>query len=107
MGQIRELLVDSRAKSIFVLFDSCFAGTIFTDRSPQEQQPLSRDIVAQLIEKPARDIITAGSSSQTVPAHSPIPDLFLAAINGEADPYRAVSERTESVGGFPNQLVSD
>ncbi len=88
MGQIRELLVDSRAKSIFVLFDSCFAGTIFTDRSRPEQQPLSRDRVAQLIEKPARDIITAGSSSQTVPAHSPIPDLFLAAINGEADPYK-------------------
>jgi hypothetical protein len=33
MGQIRALLVDSRANSIFVLFDSCFAGTIFTDRS--------------------------------------------------------------------------
>jgi Ricin-type beta-trefoil lectin domain/Caspase domain len=88
MGQIRALLVDSRAKSIFVLFDSCFAGTIFTDRSRQEQQPLSRDRVAQLIGKPARDIITAGSSSQTVPAHSPIPTFFLAAIGGEADPYK-------------------
>src|SRR5271166_5478936 len=88
MGQIRALLVDSRAKSIFVLFDSCFAGTIFTDRSRQEQPPLPRDRVAQLIEKPARDIITAGSSSQTVPAHSPIPALFLAAISGEADRYK-------------------
>src|SRR5271165_1467678 len=65
MGQIRTLLVDSRARSIFVLFDSCFAGTIFTDRSRQEPLPLSRERVAQLIEKPARDIITAGSSSQT------------------------------------------
>ena len=88
MGQIRALLVDSRAKSILVLFDSCFAGTIFTDRSQEESQPLSKDRVAKLIEKPAREIITAGSSSQTVPAHSPIPDLFLAAIDGAADPYK-------------------
>ena len=85
MGQIRAQLVESRAKSILVLFDSCFAGTIFTDRSRQEEQPLSRDRVAQLIEKPAREIITAGNSSETVPAHSPIPDLFLDAINGGAD----------------------
>ena len=41
--------------------------------------------MAQLIEKPAREIITAGTSSQTVPAHSPIPELFLDAINGGAD----------------------
>jgi hypothetical protein len=44
--------------------------------------------VAQLIEKPARDIITAGTSTQTMPAHSPIPDLFLAAVSGGADPYK-------------------
>ena len=100
MGEIRELLVESRAKSIFFLFDSCFAGTIFTDRSRQGQQPLSKDRVAQLIEKPARDIITAGSSSQTVPAHSPIPDLFLAAINGEADSYKSGIVSTSQIHDY-------
>jgi hypothetical protein len=36
---------------------------------------------------PARDIITAGTSDQKVPAHSPIPELFLAALSGGADPH--------------------
>ena len=39
------------------------------------------------MEKPAREIIPAGSANETVPAHSPIPELLLAAINGEADPF--------------------
>jgi hypothetical protein len=40
------------------------------------------------MEKPARDFITAGRSDQRVPAHSPLPDLFLAAIGGAADQYK-------------------
>jgi TPR repeat protein len=45
------------------------------------------EVITDLLKKPARDIITAGSSDQTVPAHSPIPQLLLAALNGEADTY--------------------
>ena len=51
-------------------------------------KPLTPDIVARLLEKPARDFITAGRANETVPAHSPLPDLFLAALNGAADPYK-------------------
>jgi hypothetical protein len=89
MAEIRASLEDVLAKSVLFLFDSCFAGTIFTNRAGNDPpRPLTTDIVAQLMEKQARDIITAGRSDQTVPAHSPIPDLFLAALNGAADPYR-------------------
>jgi len=90
MAEIRAPLERSPAKSILFIFDSCFAGTIFTDRAGNDPpRPLTPDIVARLMEKPARDFITAGSSDQRVPAHSPIPDLLLAALNGDAaDPYK-------------------
>jgi TPR repeat protein len=88
MAEIRAPLERAPAKSILFLFDSCFAGTVFTNRAGNDPRPLTKDIVAQLMEKPARDIITAGTSEQRVPGHSPIPDLFLAALNGAADPYK-------------------
>lgn len=87
MGAIRALLEDARAKSILVVFDSCFAGTIFTDRSGGDRRPLSKEEVSELAGRQARDIITAGKSGQRVPAHSPIPELLLAALSGGADPY--------------------
>jgi hypothetical protein len=40
------------------------------------------------MEKPAREFITAGRSEERVPAHSPIPDLLIAALNGGADAYK-------------------
>jgi hypothetical protein len=77
------------AKSVLFVFVSCFAGTIFTNRAGNDSpRPLTTDIVAQLMERPARDFITAGRANQRVPAHSPIPDLFLAALNGAADIYK-------------------
>jgi hypothetical protein len=86
MVDIRAALERSPAKSILFMFDSCFAGTIFTSRSDPPR--LTKDIVARLIDKPARDIITAGLPNERVPAHSPIPSLLLAALNGAADPNR-------------------
>jgi hypothetical protein len=78
-------LESARAKSILILFDSCFAGAIFTNRGRSE--PLTKDTVDRRMENPARDIITAGSSEEPVPAHSPIPKFFLMALKGDADPY--------------------
>ena len=89
MSAIRQPVEDALAKSILFVFDSCFAGTIFTDRAGNDTpQPLTPEVVAELMKKPARDFITAGRANQRVPAHSPIPELFLAAINGAADPYK-------------------
>jgi hypothetical protein len=88
MMEIRLLLAEALGKHILIVFDSCFAGTIFLARegnaAPRELTP---DVVARLMEKPSRDIITAGRANERVPAH-PIPKLFLAALNGAADPYQ-------------------
>jgi hypothetical protein len=89
MMEIRVPLAEVLARHILIVFDSCFAGTIFLSRegnaAPQELRP---DVVARLMEKPSRDIITAGRANERVPAHSPIPKLLLAAINGAADPFK-------------------
>jgi hypothetical protein len=88
MMEIRSPLAEVLAKHILVVFDSCFSGTIFTSRAPNDPpRTLSPSVVARLMEKMARDIITAGSANERIPAHSPIPKLLLAAINGEADRY--------------------
>jgi formylglycine-generating enzyme required for sulfatase activity len=89
MMEIRLPLAEVLAKHILIVFDSCFAGTIFLARegnaAPHELTP---DVVARLMERPSRDIITAGRANERVPAHSPIPKLLLAVINGAADPLR-------------------
>jgi hypothetical protein len=88
-AEIRASLEDVLAHSILFLFDSCFAGTIFTDRAGNDPpRPLIPEVVSGLMKNQSRDIITAGNKDQRVPAHSPIPDLFLEALNGAADPYR-------------------
>jgi TPR repeat protein len=87
MLAVRAPLEEVRAKSILFIFDSCFSGTIFADRGAPATTPLTKEQVDKLLGAQARDIITAGTSTETVPAHSPIPDLLLAAIDGGADKY--------------------
>src|SRR5262249_39831932 len=63
MAEIRAPLEDVLAKSILFMFDSCFAGTIFTDRAGNEPlRPLTPETVTGLLEKAARDFITSGRS---------------------------------------------
>jgi hypothetical protein len=88
MAEIRGLLEVALAKHILFVFDSCFSGTIFTNRAPYNPPgPLPDNVVERLLAKQARDFITAGSANEKVPAHSPLPELFLAALNGAADSY--------------------
>jgi TPR repeat protein len=89
LTEIRSPMAEVLAKHILFVFDSCFAGTIFTSRGGNDApRELTPDVVARLLEKPARDIITAGGANERIPAHSPIPKLLLAALTGEADRYR-------------------
>ena len=88
MMSIRAQLAESLAQHVLFVFDSCFAGTIFTSRqSANAPKEYTEDLVAELLEKPSRDFITTGSANETVPEHSPFPKLFLAALNGAADRY--------------------
>jgi tetratricopeptide (TPR) repeat protein len=108
MAEIRAALERAPAKSILFMFDSCFSGTIFTNRSGpgiDPPQPLTPEVVARLMEKPARDIITAGQANEKVPAHSPIPELFLTALNGAADPYQLGVTSAVEIGTYLRNRV--
>jgi carboxyl-terminal processing protease len=88
MSEIRDASANVLAKHILFVFDSCFAGTIFTTRAGDSAPTmLTPDVVAKLIEKPSRDFITAGRDNERVPANSPISGFFLSALNGAADLY--------------------
>ena len=89
MDEIRADLSTSTAASVLFIFDSCFAGTFFLTKSDGNPAiALPDDYVKRLLEKQARFIITAGSWNETVPAHSPIPDLIIKALHGEADVFK-------------------
>jgi hypothetical protein len=108
MREIRTLLSDVVAHDVLFVFDSCFAGTVFTTRARTEPPPraLTPDVVAKLMEKPARQFITAGRANERVPAHSPIPDLLLAALDGAASNYqRDILSATELGVYLQNQLI--
>ena len=88
MTEVKTPLLDALAKHILFVFDSCFAGTIFTTRAADDPpRTYTPDIVKRLWEKPSRDFITAGRANERVPANSPISGFFVAALNGQADRY--------------------
>jgi hypothetical protein len=89
MEEIKTPLRIAPAQHILFLFDSCFAGTIFAARAGNTpSRVVGLNDVAKLMEKPARDFITAGGANERIPAQSPITRLFLAALNGNADRYQ-------------------
>jgi hypothetical protein len=88
MEAVRGMVSDVNALQVLFIFDSCFAGTVFTARSPADtHSPLTDADIARLIQLPVREFITAGDINQRVPAHSPLPQLVLNALSGAADPY--------------------
>jgi Caspase domain len=86
MDEIRVALSNSKAESVLFIFDSCFSGSFFQSKSPDDSAiPWSDDIIHTLMGRPARFVITAGTKDQKVPASSPIPDLVVRALHGGAD----------------------
>jgi formylglycine-generating enzyme required for sulfatase activity len=107
MLQISSLLREVLARHVLFVFDSCFAGTIFTTRSESEPpRILSSETVARLMEQPARAFITAGRASERVPSHSPIPELLLAALGGAADPYNQGVTSATAIGMYLKYAIS-
>jgi hypothetical protein len=48
---------------------------------------LSDSDIRRLMTQPVREFITSGDMQEQVPAHSPIPQLLVNALEGQADPY--------------------
>jgi hypothetical protein len=72
---------DLRCRHILFIFDSCFSGTIFTNRG----EVIPRDISYNLAQ-PVRQFITAGSEKETTPSVSVLVPLLERALRyGEAD----------------------
>lgn len=68
-----------KAAQVLFVFDSCFAGTVFsTMRSVPE-------LVMELLKKPVREFITSGSENQMVPDESVFKRRFRDALQGDAD----------------------
>jgi hypothetical protein len=77
---------DVPARQVLVVFDSCFSGAVFAVRSSTS---LATSDTKPLVNLPVREFITAGNEHEKIPAHSPIPQLLLNAVAGEADIYHA------------------
>jgi tetratricopeptide (TPR) repeat protein len=81
MEQVESWARQIEAKHVLFVFDSCFSGTIFKQRSSSEK-PL---YIQSVMNKPVRQFLTAGDSDQPVPAKSVFTPLFIRALEGEAD----------------------
>lgn len=68
-----------KARQVLFVFDSCFAGSIFTAmRSIPE-------FVINMLSKPVREFITSGNQNQMVPDESVFRRRFVQGISGDAD----------------------
>jgi formylglycine-generating enzyme required for sulfatase activity len=79
MRRIEDFVRRIQFRHALLVFDSCFAGTIFS---------LQRTAPARITEKtarPARQFVTAGAAGETVPDRSVFKRAFIEALHGEAD----------------------
>lgn len=82
MNQILSWARDIESKHALFLFDSCFSGTIFTQKSAISPPPH----ITRLTVEPVRQFITAGSAGEEVPAISSFTPIFIEALrHGLAD----------------------
>ena len=66
------------SKHVYAVFDSCFAGTVFT-----AQRALPPQAITRATTLPVRQFLTSGDSDQTVSDDGAFRELFLRAINGD------------------------
>ena len=82
MSQIMAWARQIEARHVLFLFDSCFSGTVFKQKSLPPVPPR----ISMLTAKPVRQFITAGSAGETVPANSVFTPAFIDGLeHGLAD----------------------
>ena len=83
----------SSSKHVYAVFDSCFAGTVFS-----AQRAMPPAAITRATALPVRQFLTSGDADQTVSDDGQFRDLFIRAIRGEersdanADGYLTASE---------------
>lgn len=69
MEELRGMVQDVNALQVLFIFDSCFAGTVFTARSPAASPGrLTQNDIERLATLPVREFITAGDLNERIPA---------------------------------------
>ena len=82
MNQVLSWARDIEAKHALFLFDSCFSGSIFTQKAAITPPPH----ITRLTIEPVRQFITAGGAGEEVPATSSFTPAFIAGLRqGLAD----------------------
>jgi TPR repeat protein len=83
----------SSSKHVYAVFDSCFAGTVFS-----AQRAMPPAAITRATTLPVRQFLTSGDADQTVSDDGQFRDLFIRAIRGEersdanGDGYLTASE---------------
>ena len=83
--EIDALNSQTRARHVLMIFDSCFAGSLFLTRGFSQPQIYDVGRLRTLNDEPSRYYITSGDETNEVPANSPMADLILRGLSGEAD----------------------
>jgi len=78
MGDLGSLVRIAQSKHVLAVFDSCFAGTIFT---AQRSRPPTA--ITSAVKHPVRQFLTSGDADQQVADDGTFRTLFLRALNGE------------------------
>jgi len=73
MSQVLAWARQIEAKHVLFLFDSCFSGTVFKQKSLPPMPPH----ISMLTARPVRQFITAGSAGESVPANSVFTPAFI------------------------------
>ena len=103
MDQVESWAKQVDAKHVLFVFDSCFSGTIFKQRSGKEKALY----VQSVMNKPVRQFLTAGDENQRVPAESVFTPLFIRALEGAADYTKDGYVTGNEVGLYLKQNLSD
>ena len=83
MEQVNSWASQMEAKHVLFVFDSCFSGTIFKQKSNEDDG--RNAYIRDRMNKPVRQFLTAGDANEKVPAKSVFTPLFLRALEGDAD----------------------
>ena len=78
MGDVGSMVRIARAKHALAVFDSCFAGTVFTAQRARPPAAITKAVV-----QPVRQFLTSGDADQQVSDDGTFRKLFIAALKGE------------------------
>jgi hypothetical protein len=92
---------ETRVRHVVMLFDSCFSGSLFSTRASDiDPKHYDYEGARDALQQPVRYYITAGGSTEKIPAISPFADLVARGLRGEADFYKDGFITAEELGQY-------